>query len=126
MTRKSVKGTFQVRLWKVQGWECLARYARYKPRHLAIFCHVPLRSLQRHFAAQGICVKHWLAHRRMQDAKNLLCRKKKIEVTARQLFYTQTSTFIFDFKRVFGVTPGQFSLSREAEQHDWEVEFDNI
>ena len=57
----------------------------------------------------------WVATARAQHAVELLARQVPIEEVAVSVGYRSTSAFITAFRRITGLTPGQF---RRIEAHD--------
>lgn len=77
---------------------------------------VSTRTITRSFEAEtGMTYRTWVATARAQHAVELLARQVPIEEVAVSVGYRSTSAFITAFRRITGLTPGQF---RRIEAHD--------
>jgi len=99
----------RVNLGDRDHWFQLARDAKYRSRTLACLLHVSPRQLHRYIRRLfGRSPQAWLDERRLALAGDLLRRCRCIKQVAYELGFKQVSHFSREFKRCYGVPPGQF------------------
>jgi AraC-like DNA-binding protein len=94
-----------------QGWEDLAKAARYDAKELAKLCHLSVRQLERDFRRNlGHTPQDWLNEQRIKAAQQLLLFGQPVKVVALELGFKQSSHFCRQFKSQNNLTPSQFVL----------------
>ena len=77
------------------------------------------RQVQRAFADAGVTWRDWLCHVRMQHAARLLAEPgSSVRKVAGRVGYRQPSQFAKAFRRVHGVSPSAFAMSRRPTPQD--------
>jgi AraC family transcriptional regulator len=105
------------RLHHILEWAPLAEQTRYNARHLAAYCTVSLRQLERFWKASfGQAPQVWLDEMRIEKAKQLLARGSTLKETAFALDFKQVSHFCRKFKHHTGNTPSEFLWERVPER----------
>jgi AraC-like DNA-binding protein len=95
---------------RIKDWAALAKAARYSATSVARQCGVSVRHLDRFFQTRLQKSPHtWLHELRMRRATELICAGSPLKQVAEELCYKGTAHFTRDFKKYFGVTPGQHS-----------------
>lgn len=97
--------------WQLRSIEERLREARETPTlaELAVLCRISVRQLTRGFrASRGYSVGSYVASRQLEHAKRLLATDQSITAIASILGFSTPSNFCFAFRRVTGVSPGQF------------------
>lgn len=73
------------------------------------------RSFTRRFKAEtGISLSLWRQQVRLQEALSLLLTGTPVSLAANKVGYESTSAFSTVFYRTFGVSPGRYSVERDA------------
>jgi AraC-like DNA-binding protein len=77
--------------------------------HVAGMVGLSARTIKRRLSCQGLSYRHLLDRICFDAARDmLLVEKFSVKETARALGYSDTSKFVRSFRRMTGVTPGQF------------------
>lgn len=78
-------------------------------RELAALCKVSTRHLSRAFRlSRGCSVGAFVARSQIEHAKQLLASGETVTAIAERLGFASSSNFCYAFRRVMGMTPGQF------------------
>jgi AraC family transcriptional regulator len=79
---------------------------------LARLCELSVRQLTRGFrSSRGCSIGDYIAESRIEHAKRLLTNGQSIKAIAYKLNFSSASGFCFAFRRVTGMTPGEFRAS---------------
>ena len=98
------------RLAKIQDWSELAQQANWSVTKLAELCGVSESTLRRHLSGPlGKPPGQWLAQCRFKLAFELIKDGVSIKETASQLGYRHSQTFSREFKKHWGICPGELS-----------------
>jgi AraC family transcriptional regulator len=79
---------------------------------LAALCHVSVRKLTRGFrACRGTSIGDYVTAAKVDQARKLLAGDRRVADIAALLGFSSSSSFCYAFRRVIGMTPGQFRLN---------------
>jgi AraC-like DNA-binding protein len=96
------------RMWSLE----LGVKARFSSARLARLCGVSERHLRREFQAHLFySVKEWLEERRLDAAAMKLRSGMSLKEVAFELGFRHSSQLCREFKKQFGMTPGEFLCS---------------
>jgi AraC family transcriptional regulator len=79
---------------------------------LAALCHVSVRKLTRGFrACRGTSIGDYITAAMMDQARKLLAGNKRVSDIAALLGFSTSSSFCYAFRRIMGMTPGEYRLN---------------
>jgi AraC family transcriptional regulator len=107
------------RFARLAGWQLRLIDERmkepYKPpglEELAALCHVSVRKLTRGFrACRGTSIGDYVTAAMVDRARKLLAGDQRVADIAPLLGFSSSSSFCYAFRRVMGMTPGEFRLN---------------
>ncbi len=105
--------------WQLRRIEERLAEVRESPglHELAGLCGISVRQLTRSFrAARGCSVSTYVGDRQIMHAKRLLAAGENVVAIAGKLGFSSSSNFCAAFRRIEGVTPGQYRQSLSARR----------
>jgi AraC-like DNA-binding protein len=98
------------RLFRIEEWETLAKHAHFQPGRLAALCPISLRHLERFFEENlQKTPSRWLRELQCRLAKDLISKGFSNKAVTAELKFASQSHFCREFKKIFGVSPQNFS-----------------
>ncbi|MEU9331554.1 helix-turn-helix domain-containing protein [Streptomyces sp. NPDC048290] len=89
------------------------------PESIAAHHRVSVRYLHKAFSAQGTTLSRWIRRRRLEECRRELARADttvSFAAVARRWGFTNAAHFSRSFRAAYGVSPGEWSRIRAADQ----------